>query len=124
MIQKTLIIITLLIFPLQFASADNQKPTWYVFKIEKFISVTHSNDKSYSTVEGVTIKGRHFKIKALWSMLDTGHRTIDSWLSRKMPDHGPYVIAGGITAWDPLTIEVDTLTPRGGKWNAPEENIY
>ncbi len=48
------------------APSEKTLPNWYVFKIKEFHKVTFSDDGAFAIVEGVTMKGKEFKVKMVW----------------------------------------------------------
>jgi hypothetical protein len=111
------------------APSDKKLPTWYVFKIKAFRKVTYSDDRTSAIVEGVTIKDKEFKVKMVWDeRFDGAHqKALDQWLKRSKEQFEagiPYVIAGEVLSWDPLTVKPDTMAPHAPNFGAPPENVY
>ena len=110
-----------------FAQQAAKQPTWYVFKIKELRKVTHSPDKTFSTMEAVTMKDKPFTVKLVWTQLTNGVRTLDAWVNtpkEKFAANVPYVIAGSVLSLKPLTIAPDTLAPNAPNFGAPEENVF
>ncbi len=111
------------------AQAPKNPPTWYVFRIKQLSRVTHSANKTYAIVEGVTIKDKPFKIKLVWSapFKNTFPKSLDRWMKLSKENFAagvPYVIAGKVIARDPLTIEPDTVVSHAPRFGAPQENVF
>lgn len=111
------------------ATTKQRLPTWYVFKIKALHKVTHSDDRSLTIVEGVTMKDKEFKVKLVWDepFKQSHPRAIDQWLKKSKADFEagiPYVIAGGVISRDPLTVKPDTLASHAPNFGAPPENVY
>ena len=126
-------VVTALSFFLLVATASGfgqqaaKQPTWYVFKIKEIRKVTHSPDKTFSTMEAVTVKDKPFTVKLVWTQLTSGVRTLDAWVNTpkaKFAENVPYVIAGTVLSLKPLTISPDTLAPKAPNFGAPEENVF
>ena len=95
-----------------------------VLRIAAFTSVETSEDGAFSIITGRTISGKDFRIRATWEMIERGPDHIESWISHRKPDHGPYVLAGTATGTAPIVLKVDTCTPRGARFKAPAEWEY
>ena len=111
------------------APSEKKLPTWYVFKIKALHKVTHSDDRSFTIVEGVTMSDKEFKVKLVWDELfkEIYPKSLDQWLKKSKADFEadiPYVIAGGVISRDPLTVKPDTVVPHAPNFGAPPENVY
>jgi hypothetical protein len=109
--------------------SEKTLPTWYVFKIRAFHKVSHSDDRTFAIVEGVTMKDKEFKVKLVWDepFKEAHPKSIDQWLKKSKADFEagiPYVIAGQVISRDPLTIKPDTVVPNAPNFGAPPENVY
>ena len=103
---------------------EEDYPKWLVFKIAGFDQVTHSENGLSSVIAGRTVAGDEFKFTAEWSKGSKAASYVDRWIANPKPEHGPYILAGSVVSASPLTVKIDTATPRGKKFNAPVENIF
>jgi hypothetical protein len=105
-------------------AGEGDYPKWLVFKIAKFDQVTHSEDGFSSVIKGRTVAGDTFTFKAKWSKGSKAASYVNRWIAKPKPEAGPYILAGSVVSVSPLTVEIDTATPNGKKFNAPAENIF
>lgn len=111
---------------------SSDEPTdWLVFRIKEITSITTSEDKSYSHITGTTIKDKPFDALFVWWRYhsDEGftncHKYIPRWIENKKTP--PYILSGSILpshTKEQLITFVDTCTPNGGKFAAPEQNDF
>jgi len=105
-------------------SLERGYPKRLVFKIAEFDRVTHSEDGLSSVIAGRTEAGDKFKFKAEWGAGSEAASYVDRWIAKPKPEHGPYVLAGSVVSTSPLTVKIDTATPRGRDFKAPVQNIF
>ena len=98
---------------------EEDYPKWLVFKIAGFDQVTHSENGLSSVIAGRTVAGDEFKFTAEWSKGSKAASYVDRWIANPKPEHGPYILAGSVVSASPLTVKIDTATPRRKKFNAP-----
>ncbi len=102
-------------------------PNWYVFKVKQFRKITHSGDKTFAVVEGVTMGDKPFKVKVVWDQSFNHRKLLDDWTKRAQAEFEagiPYVISGEVMSRDPLTIMDDTVVSNGDNFGAPPENVF
>ncbi len=107
---------------------------WKVVRIKEFKQLETSEDGSYSTLQGVTTKGKEFDITLAWWFYEPSSfiscpKYIQRWIEKPKPENVPYVIAGStlvpnIKNKKRFILSVDTCTKKADKFNAPEESEY
>jgi hypothetical protein len=107
---------------------------WKVVRIQKLKALQTSEDGSYSTLQGVTTKGKEFDITLAWwfykpSSFMNCPKYIKSWIDKPKPEYAPYVIAGStlvpnVKNKNRFILSVDTCTKKAGNFNAPKESEY
>ena len=107
---------------------------WKVVRIQELKELQTSEDGSYSTLQGVTTKGKEFDITLAWwfyepSMSMSCSKYIKRWIDKSSPENAPYVIAGStlvpnVKNKKRFILSVDTCTKKAKDFNAPKENEY
>lgn len=105
---------------------------WKVVRIQELKSITTSNDGSYSTLQGVTTKGKAFDITLAWwfyekSMFASCPKFLARWIDNPQAENVPYILAGGTLEAKQkgrFILSVDTCTAKGSKFNAPKESEF
>lgn len=107
---------------------------WKVVRIQELKQIQTSEDGSYSTLQGVTTKGKEFDITLAWwfyepSMFMGCSKNIKRWIDKSNPEDAPYVIAGStlvpnVKNKKRFILSVDTCTKKANNFNAPEESEF
>jgi len=113
---------------------SSQKGRWLVFKVDEFKAITTSDDGSYSTISGVVVGGRPFRIRAVWWWDDKTafHPICAPWIKRYLDNrapkeqYSPYVISGqAIGDGNNLVLKsIDTCAARAAHFGVPAENVF
>jgi hypothetical protein len=107
---------------------------WLVFKVDEFLSITTSQDGSYSVISGIAASGRPFTFTAVWWTDDKNAFRVDCspFIKRYLERHiakdqyRPYVISGQAFG-DPARIvlrSIDTCAARAPKFGVPDSNVF